>query len=189
MKIALFGGTFDPVHVGHLQIAKTIIGELCMDEVWFIPAANPPHKEKCMFSFNQRIMFLKEATKNNSKFSVWEKDFRESDKSYTIYLINELKEIYSQYHFSFVIGADNVKKLKFWKDYKKLLELIEFIAIDRDSYDREEYRSLDYYDKLKFIDMPLINISSSEIRNKILNNDDISQYVPYKIDESIISKI
>ena len=210
LSIALFGGTFDPVHAGHLQVAKTVIEQLTIDQVWFVPAADPPHKESCMFTFQKRIEFIKEAIKDYQAFTVYENDIRSSSEfcvntekteitkrnisvnsvptpknlcvkknselrtpnselSYTIYLIQDLKRLYPDYHFSFIIGADNVVKLKTWFEYKKLLDLIEFIVIDRETPDKHEWVNLDYFTKLKFVKMPLVNVSSSEIREKIKN--------------------
>ena len=176
-NIALLGGTFDPIHNGHIQIAKSVIEQLPIDQVWFVPAANPPHKTETMFSFEQRIGFIKEAI--GDTFIVYEKDFRESDKSYTIYLIKDLQKLHPNYNFSFIIGADNVTKLKSWHKYDELINKIDFIVIDRDIDDKYLWKDLEYYDKLKFLNMPLIDISSSEIRKKILAKEDVAGFVPF----------
>ena len=185
MKIALFGGTFDPVHLGHLYVAETVIKQLDIDQVWFVPAGNPPHKEQCMFTFEQRVHLLKKAISNHPSFYVYENDLRENDKSYTIYLINDLKRLYPDYEFSFIIGADNVVCLTTWFEYKSLLELIDFIVIDREITDKHKWEDLDYYNKLKFINIPLINISSSQIRTNLMQNKSINKLIP----ENIISDI
>jgi len=164
-KIALLGGTFDPVHIGHIKVAEAVLKNLSVAEVWFVPAANPPHKEKCKFNFVQRIDLLKEALKNYPKFFVYEDDYHENSKSFTFFLIKELKKQYPHYHFYFVIGADNVVKLKTWYEYKSLLDLIEFVVIDRETADKYQWKSLEYYHKLRFIEMPLVNVSSTEIRS------------------------
>ena len=182
LSIALLGGTFDPIHNGHIQVAKSVIEQLPIDQVWFVPAANPPHKAETMFSFAQRIEFIKEASLGlGEMFFVYEDDFRENDKSYTIYLIDDLKTKYPNYNFSFIIGADNVTKLKNWHRYEELINKIDFIVINRDIHDKSQWQSLEYYNKLKFLNMPPIDISSSEIRNMIANNDDVSEFVPFKL--------
>ncbi|MCL2064451.1 MAG: nicotinate (nicotinamide) nucleotide adenylyltransferase [Candidatus Cloacimonetes bacterium] len=164
------GGTFDPFHAGHLKVAETAIEKLPIDFVWFVPAAKPPHKKKCMFSFEERINLIKEAIKDNSSFSIWEKDIRENDKSFTYYLIKELKDLYPNYQFFFIIGADNVLKLKTWYRFEDLLEMIDFIVIDRKTQNKKEWKHLDYFHKLIFLDMPLINISSTKIRKDLIKN-------------------
>ena len=130
-----------------------------------------------MFTFEQRIGFIKEAIEDS--FIVYENDFRESDKSYTIYLIEDLQKLYPNYNFSFIIGADNVTKLKSWHKFDELINKIDFIVIDRDTNDKIEWKDLEYYPKLKFLYMPLIDISSSEIRKKILAKEDVADLVPF----------
>jgi nicotinate-nucleotide adenylyltransferase len=181
MKIALFGGSFDPVHLGHIKVANTIKKKLHFDKIWFIPAAIPPHKEKCLFTFDDRIKFLKTATKDTPDFEVYEKDISPNEKSYTIMLINNIKTMFPNDDFSFVIGADNVVKLQEWKDYQKLLELIDFVVIQRKVDNKNNWKYLPYYHKLKFVNMPLCNISSSMIREKIKNNENIEKYIPFHI--------
>ena len=182
-NIALLGGTFDPIHNGHIRIADSVLTQLPIDQFWFVPAANPPHKTETMFSFKQRISFIKEAIfkhqKKEDMFFVYEDDCRENDKSYTIYLIKELKSKFPNYNFSFIIGADNVTKLKTWYNYEELIEKVNFIVINRETDDKNDWQTLEYYHKLIFLNSPPINISSSEIRNMILNNEDVSNHVPY----------
>jgi len=167
MNIALFGGTFDPVHLGHIRVAETVLAKLPIDQVWFVPAGISPQKGEVMFSFWQRIQFIKEAIKGNECFFVYEEDIRDYDKSYTIYLLQDLLQRYPTYNFSFIIGADNVTKLKTWKEYNTLVTLVDFIVISRETNDTAEWQGLEYFHKLRFIDMPVVNVSSSEIREKI----------------------
>ena len=167
MKIALFGGTFDPIHDGHIAVAETVLKKLKLDQVWFIPAGNPPLKNKCMFSFDQRINMIKEKINYNPAFSTYVNDIRDEDKSYTIYLINDIKKTYPDDFFYFVIGADNVTKLKHWYKFDILIDLIDFVVLDRETPDKNEWNKLDYYNKLIFVDMPIINISSTEIRKNL----------------------
>ena len=167
MKIALFGGTFDPIHDGHIKVAETVINKLPIDQVWFVPAFEPPHKDKCYFSFIDRINLIKNRIKNNPKFVIYENDIRDNEKSYTILLIKELIKIYPSYHFYFIIGADNVTKINCWYAFDELINLIEFIVVSRETDDKNQWANLYYLDKLIFIDMPLVNISSTNIRNSL----------------------
>jgi len=166
-SIALLGGNFDPVHYGHIQIGKTILEQLPIDQVWFVPAGVHPQKQETMFTFSQRIKFLKEALRDIPDFHIYENDVRDSEKSYTIYLIKDLYELYPEYKFYFIIGADNVEKLHTWYKYEELLELIDFIVINRGDDGGSKPTHLEYFDKLSFVTMPQIDISSSEIRETI----------------------
>jgi nicotinate-nucleotide adenylyltransferase len=186
LHIALFGGSFDPVHLGHIQVAETILDKLIADQVWFVPSANHPQKEGSMFTFQQRIQFLNEIAKTNPNFAVCDNDVLESGKSYTIFLIKGLKAIYPKYKFSFVIGADNVTKLKTWHNYEELLDITEFIVINRETADKKEWANLPYYNKLIFVDMPLVNISSSDVRQKIAKDIDVSDLIPKELHELVM---
>ena len=166
-NIVIFGGAFDPVHYGHMQVASTAIEKLDIDQVWFIPSAVPPLKSDTMFTFEQRVELLKEAIKDNEKFVVYEGDLNENEKSYTILLVQKLLNQFPDYNFSFLIGADNVVNLQKWFEYEKLLDMIQFIVIDRETNDSDQWASLPYLHKLQFLKMPLVNISSSEIRKKL----------------------
>jgi nicotinate-nucleotide adenylyltransferase len=168
VNIVLYGGNFDPVHRGHIFVAETILNTCPVDSVWFLPAGHHPHKDTCMFTWEKRIHFLLESTKHNHRLQVSDLDKRDDGPSYTIYLIDRINKLYPDYKFSFLIGSDNVVKLKSWFEYKKLLGMIDFMVIDRTTDDREKWSDLDYIDKLKFIQMPLYDISSSEIREKIV---------------------
>jgi len=167
MNIALFGGTFDPVHIGHIKVAETVLQKLPIDEVWFVPAGVSPQKSEVMFTFWQRIEFIKEAIRGNERFWVYENDIRDYDKSYTIYLLQEVKERYPDYNFSFIIGADNVTKLQTWREHAKLVTMVDFIVISRETDDVAEWQGLEYFHRLRFVDMPVVNVSSSEIREII----------------------
>jgi len=167
MNIALFGGTFDPVHIGHIRVAETVLDKLSVEQVWFIPAGVPSHKEETMFSFAQRIAFLRDMVKDKPHFSVYEADIREKEKSYTVLLVRELQERFPQHHFYFIIGSDNVVKLQSWREYQTLLQMIEFIVVSRETDDRSLWGKLDYFHLLKFVDMPVCNVSSSEIRERV----------------------
>ena len=181
LKVVLFGGAFDPVHNGHLQVANTTLTMLPIDQVWFVPSGVPPLKDNVMFSFEERLKFLKEVIKDRPQFFVYEDDFQKNDRSYTIYLIQKLYSQFPEYKFSFLIGADNVMNLKSWYEYKKLLELIDFIVIDRDTDDHKEWQLLDYFHKLTFIKMPLYNVSSSKIREMIRDGKSVNKLIPKEI--------
>lgn len=188
-KIALFGGTFDPVHNGHLKVAETVLSTLDYSELWFVPAGLPPHKDKSMFSFTQRIEMLNIICALNHKFNVYDKDFRCNSKSYTIDLINQLKNEYTDYNFSFIIGADNVMKLNTWRNYKELLSLIDFIVIERTVNDKLLWCNLEYYHQLRFLEMKPVNVSSSEIRDNLIKQADISDFIPKPVNDYILKTL
>ncbi len=188
-KVALFGGTFDPVHNGHLKVAETVVNKCNYDELWFVPSAVSPHKDENMFSFSDRIYMIQLAINYKQGFKIWDKDIRQNDKSYTIFLVRELINQFKDYEFSFVIGADNVLKLKTWKDYQELLKMITFIVVNRNTDNKECLENLEYYSKLRFVFMPEYNISSSELRKMINNHQNISGLVSPAVESFIKTKI
>jgi len=184
-KIALFGGAFDPVHLGHIKVAESILEQLSVNYVWFVPTSIHPDKEKTMFTLEERITFLKKIVSRNPKFSVCDHHLHDVDKRYTFYLVKALQSIHQNTEFSFIIGADNVTKLKNWHRAKELLEMINFIVIDREVFDKKNWKKLDYYNKLQFISMPLVDISSSTIREKIKLKLNFADLVPVEVIEMI----
>src|SRR5690606_4291581 len=105
-KIGLLGGTFDPPHIGHLTMAEEAYEKLNLDEVWFIPSAEPPHKEQAKVSAVDRLLMLKVALEPVNYFKINTIELERQGKSYTYDTIQALKEQYPTYQFYFIIGAD-----------------------------------------------------------------------------------
>ncbi|HOD53426.1 MAG TPA: nicotinate (nicotinamide) nucleotide adenylyltransferase [Candidatus Cloacimonadota bacterium] len=173
-KTGLFGGTFDPFHLGHQAVITNVIDQLQLDELFILPAANPPQKESVLFSFNQRLDMVKMALSGMDKVIVSDLDSVDGKRSYTIDLISSFKSKYPNREIYFIIGEDNVSQLKTWKNYRMLLDQVKIAVLTRNISDRDQWSKLDYTDRLHFIKMPPIDISSSEIREKIQKNEDFS---------------
>ncbi|MBP7562778.1 MAG: nicotinate (nicotinamide) nucleotide adenylyltransferase [Candidatus Cloacimonetes bacterium] len=174
IKTGLFGGTFDPFHLGHQAVITNVIDQLQLDELFILPAANPPQKESVLFSFNQRLYMVKMALSGMDKVIVSDLDSVDGKRSYTIDLISSFKNKYPNREIYFIIGEDNVSQLKTWKNYRMLLDQVKIAVLTRNISDRDQWSKLDYTDRLHFIKMPPIDISSSEIREKIQKNEDFS---------------
>ncbi len=129
-RIGLFGGTFDPVHRGHLAIAGQAAEELRLDQVLFIPAADPPHKRKTWASYAQRVAMLELAFADHSRFSISLIEAELPAPSYTVDTLLELrKRLAGQFYF--LIGADSLLELHLWHRYQELLQLTNFAVISR----------------------------------------------------------
>lgn len=185
MHIALLGGSFDPIHRGHVQVAQTILAHLAIDQIWYVPAADPPLKNKNMFSFSQRVDFIKKVIAGDARCALWEHDYRENEKSYTIFLIADLQARFPTYRFSFVIGADHVSKLRYWYEYEKLMSMVDFIVVDRETGDQDSWKDLEYFHQLRFVKMPLCDISSTAIRELLKKGDSARDYLPTEIADII----
>lgn len=137
MKIGLLGGSFDPIHDGHVLIAKTVKEALNLDEVWFIPVLNNPFKDRQMASGNHRVRMIEIATRKYHDMKVCDIELHSDPniKSYTYNTICQLKERYPNDEFFYIIGDDQVLKFHQWYKAKELSELVQLVCMARKGYD------------------------------------------------------
>lgn len=189
MKLCVFQGTFNPIHSAHLRVAQDVVLRFNFDKILFIPAYNPPHKDADLEFSNHRLEMVKCAVQNNSKFEVSDIEFQRGGKSYTYLTICEL---YKQYEVDgkihFIIGTDAFEKIESWYEVDKLKELVKFIV-----FVREDKFEISRYDYLKdkgfdfdFQSLSYQDISSTELRNRVANGEDIDGYVAQEVKEYIL---
>jgi len=137
-KIGILGGTFDPVHDGHLAIAGRAEEALSLDRVIFIPAADPPHKKGTFASYGHRVAMLEAAlagagdyNKKNKKFEISLLEAERASPSYTVDTLLELKKRLGAQHYYFIIGADSLLELHLWYRYQEIPDLTDFIVVAR----------------------------------------------------------
>ncbi len=157
MRIALLGGSFDPIHNGHLFIAKTAIKKLNIDQVWFLPCKDAPLKSGQYASFKNRCEMIRNAIKPYRKMKLCKIEGELEGISYTIRTVKKLKKMYPNDTFMFLIGDDQAKKFHLWKQADELLNLVEFYV-----FSREE--NVEIPKNLNRVHMELIDVSSTEIR-------------------------
>jgi nicotinate-nucleotide adenylyltransferase len=163
-KIGILGGTFDPPHKGHLQIAKVSLKKLKLNKILWVLTNKNPLKKKPYLSLKQRIKLSKKITKNYNKIFV--KYFENSVKSTSTYdLLNYIKKKNKKSELFFLIGADNLMKLHKWKNWQKIPNLAKIIVFPRKSYSLNQTTFKKIYKKdILYIKSKKINISSSLIR-------------------------
>jgi nicotinate-nucleotide adenylyltransferase len=174
-KIGLFGGTFNPPHIGHLIIAQEALLQLRLDEVWWMPASVPPHKEFVKEVEDiQRIEMVKKTIGNNNQFSLSLLEFERSGPSYTIDTIKYLKNLYPDYSFSFIMGGDMVHSLDTWHEIDQLKDLVQFAGVSREGFPMDHH-----WEKYNVIHVkvPHIAISSTFIRQRIKEQKNIRYYI------------
>ena len=178
-RIGLFGGTFDPVHTGHLIIAETVCEQANLDVVMFIPSANPPHKNReLMFDADQRFRMLSEAIKDNPNFIVSDIEMQREGPSFTIDTIRKIKDdLPPETELSFVVGRDNLYEMETWKETEAILEECTILVADRICGKKGDIPDW-LKKKVVFVKVPLIEISSSEIRKRIREGKSIRYLVP-----------
>lgn len=174
MRIGIMGGTFNPIHLGHLILSEYIREEASLDKIIFIPTGHPPHKDKnsVIDGFHRKKM-LELSIKDNPYFFLSDIELKRENKSYTIDTIAELRKVHIDDELFMIIGADSLYNIESWKDSSKLLTEIDFVVADRILREKknliEEIKRLNILHniEIKYFDSPLIDISSTEIRDRI----------------------
>lgn len=186
-KYGIFGGSFNPIHYGHLMICEYIKEEMGLDKVIFIPTGNPPHKE-LELSAKDRYEMVRLAISPNPDFEISDIETTRVKKSYTVDTIRELKKIYKEEKLYFLIGLDSLFQLKTWMKIGDLSQEIEFVVALRPGYlDREEInKEIDFLienfgTKINLIKTPLYEISSTDLRDRIREGKSLRYLIPKKV--------
>lgn len=170
-RVGILGGTFDPPHLGHLIIAEEVRIELELEEIWFIPSYTPPHKDEAKTSATDRITMIRKAIKSNPYFKVNTIEIERSGKSYTFDTMKALREENKDIEFYFIIGADMVEYLPNWNRIEELIHLVTFVGVKRSGY------LLNSTYPVMEVDIPMIDISSTMIRNRLANKDGVQYFI------------
>lgn len=179
MKIGILGGSFDPLHFGHIALAQTAQTTLNLDKVLFLPSGNHPLKgNKTVLNAKQRLDLVKKVLQKYPVFEASALDMQHTDKSYTYELIKRLQKNYPQADLFMIVGDDIVEELPKWFKWKWLLENVKFIVAARPDTNRQNWHNLAYLENFNFIKMPPHDISSTQIRQMVKNNLDITGLVP-----------
>lgn len=189
MKTGLYGGTFDPLHNGHIKVAQAAKNHLQLDRIIFIPAGDPPHKtdKKITDKFHRLAMTRLVAENVGAEVSDWELSRKE--KSYSTLTVQHFKELYPEDEIYFIIGADSFRDLPSWWHYRELMGLCSFVVVSRPDVDKSTFLSRFSGDetppRVFFLDNILMDISSTQIRNMVADGEDVSRLVPTYIAEYI----
>jgi nicotinate-nucleotide adenylyltransferase len=131
MKIGVFGGTFDPIHLGHLRAAETAREALALDRVAFVPAAVPPHRSRPLTAAADRLAMARLAASSHPAFEVWDIELRRPGPSYTVDTVATLLLEHPADSLVLVVGADTWPEMMGWRDPERLLSLVEVAVVDR----------------------------------------------------------
>lgn len=180
MKIGLFGGTFNPVHTGHVKLVENFKEKLNLDKVLVIPTAQPPHKEaKELVSSEDRINMLKLAF--GSLAEVSDIEISRGGKSYTVLTLEELKNFYKDDELYFLVGSDMLLSFRRWYRWEDILSMCTLCATDRNNEESCKETDPDFFEKIIFCDFEKTVVSSSEVREKLEKGEDVSHLVPEKV--------
>ena len=182
MKTGLYGGTFDPLHNGHIKVAQAAKNHLQLDRIIFIPAGDPPHKTgKDITDKAHRLAMVQMAAEAvGASVSDWELSRRE--KSYSVETVRHFKELYPTDEIFFIIGADSFRDMPSWWHYRELMGMCNFVVVSRPDVERSTFLSRFNGDekppRVFFLDNIFMDISSTQIRQKVKEGEDISRLVP-----------
>lgn len=182
-QIGIMGGTFDPIHCGHLLAAEQAREQMGLDEVWFMPARIPPHKTRAGITpAEHRLRMVELAVADHPAFRVTDVELRREGPSYTYDTMRQLVSAYPDCRFSFIVGADMVELLPKWYRFAELIRLVRFIGLARPGT-RLDRRAHEAY--VSFVEMPAWDISSSLIRQKAAAGRSIRYLVPPAVERYI----
>mgnify|MGYP003276177697 CR=1 FL=1 len=190
MKIGLFGGTFDPIHIGHMILMENVINNLDLDKIYVLPNSNPPHKlENKKTALNLRLKMVNETIKDNPKLEINDYDYRDNEIHYTFNTINYFKKSYPNDEFFFIMGEDSFLDIEKWKNYKEILKenLIIFKRYSNKNFSLiSKINQVRKYNKnIYLIDNIALDISSTLIRNLVKENKSIR----YLVNDEVINII
>ena len=187
MRIAIYGGSFNPMHIGHEKIVDYVLNNLNIDKIIIIPVGIPSHRENNLEQSYTRLKICKEIFKGNKKIEVSDIEIKSEGKSYTYDTLLKLMDLYGENNEFFeIIGEDSLKSLKTWKNYEELLKICKFIVFrrkdDKNIQIDEEFLN---NKNIIILENEYYDISSTEIRNMVKNNEDISAFVNKKVKKLI----
>jgi len=207
-RVGLFGGTFNPVHLGHLRVAEQIQARFGLDEVLFIPSSIPPHKEAGDIApARDRMAMVQLAIAGHAGFVASPIEVRARRKSYSIITLTKIKKIYPEALIFFILGADAFLDIETWKSYREVLTQCRFIIVRRPGYRLSEAKKVvpeEFRERMVFlrrgqpvepaiirrrwfilVDIPSLPVSSTEIRRRIRAGQSIRGLVPPAVEEYI----
>ena len=163
MRTALFGGTFDPVHLAHLTVAREAVDQFCLDQVLFVPAANPPHKSEPSAPYEDRVAMLELACAGEPRFRVSRIE-EGAGRSYTIRTLERLSPSLAENdRMFFLIGADAFSELHTWHRWRDVAAAVEFIVVSRPGH----HYAVPPETRIQRLETLALPVSSSEIREKL----------------------
>lgn len=191
MKIGVFGGTFDPIHNGHMVIAEEVRTQLALKEVWFIPTGKPWMKAgRAVTPWEQRLQMAELAVTGKPYFKVSNLEASRPGPSYTIDTITELKAQFKGAELYFIMGWDSLESLPLWKEAARLITLCRLVAVPRPGVTPPDLNQMEkslpgIKKNLVVLDKPNLDISATEIRAKVAAGKSITGLVPLKVAEYI----
>lgn len=183
MKIGIYGGSFNPIHNGHILVAKYVLEKLKLDKLIIVPVGTPSHREIFQVEPEIRLKLVKSAFLNEKKVEISDIEIFSKEKNYTYDTLLKIRDIYRGAEFYEIIGEDSAENFTEWKEYKKILELSKVVILRR-----KGHRNKLQGENIIYLKSPYFQYSSTEIREMIVHGEDISNCVPKDVKELIEKK-
>jgi nicotinate-nucleotide adenylyltransferase len=185
-RVGLLGGTFDPIHVGHLLIAEIARHALSLDQVIFVPAGDPPHKGETVTDAQHRYAMVLLATASNESFAVSRREIERCGPSYSLATVREFRqELGPQSELFFIAGADAVLEIRTWYRWEELLRECRFIALARPGFDMRALEAAlpaDLLAQVHLLPAPGFDLSSTMIRERVERGEPVRYLVPEAVE-------
>jgi nicotinate-nucleotide adenylyltransferase len=194
LRLGVFGGTFDPIHMGHLMAGESVRECLGFDEVVFVPAGCPWLKSgQPVTNACHRLAMVRLAVEGNPRFWVSDTEIRRGGRSYSVDTIEELRLSRDGDSLFLIVGLDALTEMHRWRHPKRLLDLAALVVIERPGSEREGRYSLDRiqvgaWEKVHFVDGPVVDVSASDIRQRVADGWSIKYLVPEAVEVYIRDK-
>ncbi len=176
MRIGIFGGSFNPIHNGHISLARQLLKAAALDEVWFVVSPHNPLKaEQGLLPDGDRLKLVEEALSDEPHMKASDCEFRMPRPSYTQHTLEVLQQEYPQFQFILLIGADNWLCFSRWRGYGEILRKHEIVVYPRQGYAVE---AAQLPENVRLVDTELLNVSSTQVRELVQKGLPISNLVP-----------
>lgn len=189
MRLGILGGSFDPVHLGHLVMADVCREQLKLDEVWFVPAGHPPHKtDRELAPAKNRSEMLEFALAGIPEFQISDIELKKDSTSFTVETLEQLAAEEPERELFLIIGADSLHDFPTWKEPARIAELARIVVVNRGRQDPpaleeiEEKLGPEVADRIRIVNIPGIDISSTDIRHRIRSGHSIRFLVPKAVE-------
>lgn len=191
-KVGIMGGSFDPIHMGHLVAANEVLNIYKLDEIIFVPAGNPPHKNGLGADSFHRYLMVSMAVLSNNKFSVSDFEIKNANKSYTLNTLKEFSKIYENTKLYFITGFDAVIDLPNWHEPEEIMKLCSIIAVTRPISnidvveDKIDEIRKNLGGNIEMLKVPMLQISSTDIRERFKKGISAKYLLPESVEQYII---
>jgi nicotinate-nucleotide adenylyltransferase len=176
MRVGVLGGTFDPVHLAHLVVAEQCREQARLDQVWFIPAARPPHKlDRPVTSFSQRVEMLQLAIAGHAAFRIDELEKERPGVSYTADTLAQLRQLHPDAEFFFILGSDCLPDLVHWHEPRRLIAQAGLLIVNRSGWPEMLLHQ-------QVVAVPMIDISSSDLRRRATEGRSLRYFLPRAVE-------